>query len=72
MIELLDYVLDYDDNFWIIGCIDNEIKGYIVYGVDSNGNRYNNITKKIIVKINVVNLRKYLHIRWYLNLINFI
>ena len=46
MIELLDYVLDYDDNFWIIGCIDNEIKGYIVYGVDSNGNRYNNITKK--------------------------
>ena len=50
MIELLDYVLDYNDNFWIVGCIDNEIKGYIVYKVDANGNRYNKITKKYYIK----------------------
>lgn len=50
MIELLDYVLDYNDNFWIVGCIDNEIKGYIVYRVDNSGNRYNNITKKYYIK----------------------
>ena len=46
MIELLDYILDYDDNFWIIGYIDNEVKGYIVYKVDENGDRYNHITQK--------------------------
>ena len=46
MIELLDYVLDYEDNFWIVEQIDNEIKGFKVYEVDKNGNRYNNITKK--------------------------
>ena len=46
MIELLDYVLDYDDNFWIVEQIDNEVKGFKVYEVDENGNRYNNITKK--------------------------
>jgi len=46
MIELLDYILDYDDNFWIVEQIDNEIKGFIAYEVDENGNRYNNITKK--------------------------
>lgn len=50
MIELLDYVLDYDDNFWIVGYIDNEFKGYIVYEVDKDGDRYNNITKKFYKK----------------------
>lgn len=50
MIELLDYILDYEDNFWIVNCIDNEIKGYIVYKVDINGNRYNNITRKNYIK----------------------
>lgn len=50
MIELLDYILDYNDNFWIIQEIDNEIKGYIIYQVDENGNRYNNITKKNYIK----------------------
>ena len=25
MIELLDYILDYNDNFWIVEKIDNEI-----------------------------------------------
>ena len=46
MIEFLDYVLDYDDNFWIINNITTEgIYGYMVYKKDENGNRYNNFTK---------------------------
>lgn len=58
MIELLDYILDYDDNFWIVEQIDNEIKGFIAYQVDEKGNRYNNITKKNYIKGNFNNLRK--------------
>lgn len=58
MIELLDYILDYNDNFWIIGQIDNEFKGYIVYQVDEKGNRYNHITKKNYVKCMCKNLKK--------------
>lgn len=50
MIELLDYILDYNDNFWIVGQIDNEVKCYIVYKVTETGNRYNNITKKYYQK----------------------
>ena len=50
MVELLDYVLDLNDNFWIVGYIDNEFKGYIVYKVDDKGDRYNNITKKYYKK----------------------
>ena len=50
-LELLDYILDYDDNFWIVSCIDNKIKGYIVYKVDDKGNRYNNITQKYYKKM---------------------
>ena len=46
MVELLDYVQDLNDNFWIVGYIDNEFKGYIVYRVDDEGDRYNHITKK--------------------------
>lgn len=47
MIELLDYLLDYDDNFWVVNEIDEvSPKGYIVYYVDDNGDRYNSITKK--------------------------
>ena len=38
MIELLDYILDYDDNFWIMNeLIGNKPKGFIVYKVDKNG-----------------------------------
>lgn len=52
MISLLDYVLDYDDNFWIVGSIeDNKPKGYIVYRVDSLGDRFNNITLKYYKKM---------------------
>jgi len=52
MIELLDYILDNDDNFWIITNItDNIFKGHIVYKVSPEG-RYNNITKKNYVKCN--------------------
>lgn len=50
MIELLDYVLDYDDNFWIINAINDHIWGYIVYSVNKDGTRYNNITKKYYKK----------------------
>jgi len=50
MLELLDYVLDYTDNFWIVGYIDNEFKGYIVYEVDDKSDRYNHITKKYYKK----------------------
>ena len=50
MIELLDYVLDYNDNFWIVAYISDEVKGYMTYEVDENGNRYNNITHKMYTK----------------------
>lgn len=46
MIELLDYILDYDDNFWIVNAINDQIWGYIVYSVNDEGTRYNAITKK--------------------------
>lgn len=49
-IELLDYLLDFDDNFWIVTNLSDKIYGYIVYKVDENGNRYNNITKKMYTK----------------------
>lgn len=45
MIELLDYILDENDNFWIINNISDVPKGYIVYKKSSTGKRYNNITK---------------------------
>lgn len=57
-LELLDYILDYDDNFWIVSCIDNKIKGYIVYKVDDKGNRYNNITKKYYKKMTCENIKE--------------
>lgn len=48
--ELLDYVLDNDDNFWIVSNItDNTYRGYIVYRTSEIG-RYNNITKKYYIK----------------------
>lgn len=50
MLELLDYVLDLEENFWIVGYIDNEFKGYIVYKADDNGDRFNNITKRYYSK----------------------
>lgn len=50
MIELLDYILDDDDNFWIINNItDNINKGYLVYKISDDG-KYNNITKKYYTK----------------------
>lgn len=52
MMELLDYVLDNDDNFWIVNNItDNIYKGYIVYRVNETG-KFNHITKKYYLKDN--------------------
>lgn len=52
MMELLDYVLDYDDNFWIINNITEGIaKGYIVYRVSDDG-KLNHITGKKYIKDN--------------------
>ncbi len=52
MIELLDYVLDKDDNFWIINNItDGVAKGYIVYRVSEKG-KINHITGKKYKKDN--------------------
>ena len=46
MIELLDYILDFDDNFWIVERITNgNAYGYMVYKKNTSGNKYNNITK---------------------------
>lgn len=50
MIELLDYVLDYDDNFWIVNALNDYAWGYMVYSVDSESTRYNEITKKYYKK----------------------
>lgn len=52
MIELLDYVLDYDDNFWIVNNITEGVaKGYIVYRVSDKG-KLNHITGKRYIKDN--------------------
>lgn len=52
MIELLDYVLDYDDNFWIVNNITEGLaKGYIVYRVSDEG-KLNHITGKRYIKDN--------------------
>jgi hypothetical protein len=52
MIELLDYVLDDNDNFWIVNNLSDVPKGYIVYLRDDHGKRYNLITKKHYTKGN--------------------
>ncbi len=53
MIELLDYVLDYKDNFWIIQNITPEGPyGFMIYKKDKNGDRYNNFTRKNYKKQN--------------------
>lgn len=53
MIELLDYVLDYDDNFWIIMNITSEnVYGFMIYKKDKNGDRYNIFTKMKYKKLN--------------------
>lgn len=58
MIELLDYVLDYEDNFWIVNSIEGNIpKGYMVYKVSCDG-RYNPITKKKYVKMYSANIQE--------------
>lgn len=53
MIELLDYVLDNNDNFWIVNNITgNDYKGYIVYKTVNGDGKYNNITHKNYKKCN--------------------
>ena len=53
MIELLDYVLDYDNNFWIVLSITSEdVYGFMIYQKDEIGNRYNNFTKMKYKKLN--------------------
>ena len=52
MIELLDYILDENDNFWIVNEVnENNYKGYIVYRVSDIG-KYNHLTKKYYIKDN--------------------
>lgn len=51
MMELLDYIIDEEENFWIVNALyDNVAYGYMVYKVDEQGDRYNNITKKNYLK----------------------
>lgn len=46
-LNLLDYCLDNEDNFWIVNKISNNLSyGYIVYKVDKNGTRFNPLTQK--------------------------
>ena len=53
MIELLDYILDYNNNFWLIYHITKEgYFGYMVYEQDDSGDRYNNFTKMNYIKRN--------------------
>lgn len=50
MIELLDYILDNDNNFWIVNNItSSNYMGYIVYRVSDEG-KYNKITGKKYIK----------------------
>ncbi len=49
--ELLDYLQDMNDNFWIVRSLQNgECFGYPVYTVDNDGVKYNHITNKYYVK----------------------
>lgn len=52
MIEIINYILDFDDNFWFI-YYKNEMmnKGYLAYKVSDEG-KFNHITKKRYVKVN--------------------
>lgn len=53
MIELLDYIQDMADNFWIVNNITDGIaKGYMVYRVCENGNKFNHLTNKNYIKDN--------------------
>lgn len=50
-IELLDYIQDMEDNFWIVRTLQNgECKGYPVYPVSEDGTKFNHITGKYYVK----------------------
>ncbi len=50
-IELLDYIQDMDDNFWIVRTLQNgKCYGYPVYPVNSEGTKFNHITEKYYVK----------------------
>jgi len=50
MIDLLDYILDNEDNFWIVSkIIDNTYYGYLVYKVSDEG-KYNYKLKKNYTK----------------------
>ena len=63
MIELLDYVLDYNDNFWIVLNITSDgAYGFMIYEKNKNGNRYNKFTKMKYKKCNdniVIKIPKY-------------
>lgn len=50
-IELLDYIQDMEDNFWIVRTLQNgKCYGYPVYPVSDTGTKYNYITGKYYVK----------------------
>lgn len=52
-IDVLDYILDNDKNFWIVNKIcDNKLYGYIVYKNDKNGDRFNCFTGETYTKNN--------------------
>ena len=50
MIELLDYILDDNDNFWIVGSISDVTTGIMIYQVSEEGTRFNHITKKKYIR----------------------
>lgn len=52
-IDVLDYILDDDKNFWIVNKIcDKKLYGYIVYKNDKNGDRFNFFTEETYTKNN--------------------
>ena len=57
-IKPLDYILDNNDNFWIVKCIyNNNIYGEMVYKKMKKG-RYNNITHKYYQKVIINNKQR--------------
>jgi predicted nucleotidyltransferase len=52
MIEPLNYILDYNDDFWYISYVSDRPYGYMIYKKDPEGDRYNPFTKMYYTKQN--------------------
>lgn len=51
MLRPFDYILDKDDNFWVVSHYQGgKLYGKLVYSPDKTGNRYNHFTKKMYTK----------------------